>query len=91
MIFHHLVTDVSVVVRGDDFTFAGPEVELRRARAEMREWLDVKVRGSLESSKVGSARHGRQTGKRNWENESQIFQTTVRSQGVYEISKGAEL
>ena len=53
--FNHLVRDVRVIVHVDDFTFAGTEVELRKVQAKMREWHDVKVRGTL-----GSARRDQQ-------------------------------
>ena len=43
---YDLLTDVRVVVRGDDFTFAGTEVELGKVQAKMRDRHDVKVRGT---------------------------------------------
>ena len=45
----YLVTDVRVVVHGDDFTFAGTKVEVRKLEVNMREWYDVKVQGILEA------------------------------------------
>ena len=50
-IFYHPKTQVRVVVHGDDFTFAGTESELRKFRARMHEWYDVKVRGIPGSGK----------------------------------------
>ena len=46
--FFHPVTDERVVVHGDDFAFAGMEVEMRSVQAEMREWYDVEVRADCE-------------------------------------------
>ena len=37
--------------RGDDFTFAGTESQLRKIEAKMHEWYEVKVRGMLGSGK----------------------------------------
>ena len=45
------MTQVRVVVHGDDFTFAGTESEVRKIEAKMHEWYDVKVRGVLGSGK----------------------------------------
>ena len=50
-----LVTDVRVVVHGDDFTFAETEVELNKVQSKMREWSNFKVRGMLGRAQ-GSAR-----------------------------------
>ena len=45
MIYRHFVMDLRLVVRGDDFTFTGTVVVLKRIPTKMREWYDVKVRG----------------------------------------------
>ena len=42
---------VRVVVRGDDFTFAGTDLELETIKSKMHEWCDVKVRGILVSGR----------------------------------------
>ena len=39
--------DVRVVVHGDDFTFEGPEDELKKAKEEMESWWDIKVRAVM--------------------------------------------
>ena len=44
------MTDVRVVVRGDDITFAGTEVELNKMQTKVRERYDFKVRGTLGSA-----------------------------------------
>ena len=45
------MTQVRVVVHGDDLTFVGKESELKRIQAKMHEWYDVEVRGVLSSGK----------------------------------------
>ena len=40
-------TDVRLVVHGDDFTFLGPEEELRKLAEQMGQWYEIKVRGIL--------------------------------------------
>ena len=50
-IFHHPLTHVRVVVRGDDFAFAATKSESRKVRSRMCELYDVKVRGSLGTGK----------------------------------------
>jgi hypothetical protein len=39
--------EVRLVVRGDNFTFLGPEVELLRIADQMEEWCEIKARGIL--------------------------------------------
>ncbi len=39
--------DVRVVVHGDDFTFEGPEDELKKVKEEMESWWDIKVRAVM--------------------------------------------
>ena len=46
-IFHRPLTHVRVVVYSDDFTVAGTDVELKKVQTTMREWYDVKVRGTM--------------------------------------------
>ena len=50
MNFCYLVTDVRVVLRGDEFTFAGTEVELKSTLMNMRECMISRYAGQ------GSAR-----------------------------------
>ena len=38
-------------MRGDDFSFTGTEVELRKVQAKMRERYDVNVRGAMTSAR----------------------------------------
>ena len=44
---YHFMTQVRVVVHGDDFTFGGTESEPKMIQAKMCEWYDVKVRDIL--------------------------------------------
>ena len=46
--FFHTVTDVRAVVHGNDFTFDGKEVEVRKVQTKVCEWYDVKMRGLWE-------------------------------------------
>ncbi len=46
-VFWHPLTDVSIVVHGDDFTALGPEAELPALEAQMKSWYEVKTRGML--------------------------------------------
>ena len=50
-IFFHLETQVSVVLHGNDFTFAGTDSELEKIKSKMYEWYDVKVRAILGSGR----------------------------------------
>ena len=47
MAFHHKGRDLSLVVHGDDFTFAGFERDLDWAEGQMKSWYQVKVRARL--------------------------------------------
>jgi len=49
-VFYNPVTEVRVVVHGDDFTFAGTKKELMRMHKKMEEWYDVKLRGVMGSA-----------------------------------------
>ena len=42
-VFQEPVGDVSLVVRGDDFTALGPIEELNQLEAKMKEWYEVKT------------------------------------------------
>ena len=46
-VFYKEEGDVSMVVHGDDFTAPGPDDELTKLEAKMREWYEVKTRGRL--------------------------------------------
>ncbi len=46
-VFREPVGDVSLVVRGDEFTALGPIEELNKLEANMKEWYEVKTRGKL--------------------------------------------
>ena len=46
-VFWHPLTDVSIVVHGDDFTALGPEKELRALESLMKSWYEIKTRGML--------------------------------------------
>ena len=70
-ISYHPVTDVRVVVHGDDFTFVGTDVESKTTQVNMREWKDVKLRGCFLASRArmrnkvkwrGERSEGRMTG-----------------------------
>jgi hypothetical protein len=50
-VFYNKVTEVRVVVHGDDFTFSGTKAELDRMRRKMEEWYDIKDRGTMGSGK----------------------------------------
>ena len=41
------MTRVRLVVHGDDFTYLGPDKELRRMKDKMAEWYDIKFRGIM--------------------------------------------
>ena len=43
----HPKKELTVVVHGDDFTFLGPELELKWIEGEMRKWYEIKMRGVL--------------------------------------------
>ena len=47
--FHNRRSGVRVVVHGDDFTFAGEGEELQKMKTRMREWYDIKDRGTMGS------------------------------------------
>ncbi len=49
-VFYNPLTKVKVVVHGDDFTFAGVEIELRNVRTLLESWWDVKFRGIMGSN-----------------------------------------
>ncbi len=46
-VFWHTLTDVRIVVHGDDFTAFGPETELRALEAQMKSWYEDRTRGVL--------------------------------------------
>ena len=49
--FSNPATKVRLVVRGDDFTFSGTQVELEKMRGLFKKWHDVKDRGIMWSVK----------------------------------------
>ena len=49
MVFHNRKSGVRLVVHGDDFTFAGVKKELQKMKVKMREWYDIKDRGTMGS------------------------------------------
>lgn len=46
-VFFNPTSDVRCVVHGDDFTFLGPDAELKSIAEMMSEWYELKVRGIL--------------------------------------------
>ena len=48
-VFYNPVTEVRVVVHGDDFTFAGTKKELTKVHRKMEEWYEIKLRGVMGS------------------------------------------
>ena len=46
-VFYNPETGLRCVVHGDDFTFLGVEIELKKIEKEMRGWYALKVRGML--------------------------------------------
>ena len=48
-VFHNKKSGVRLVVHGDDFTFAGVKKELQKMKVKMREWYDIKDRGTMGS------------------------------------------
>ena len=55
-VFYNKVTEVRVVVHGDDFTFSGTKAELDRMRRKMEERYDMKIEGRWEAEKERSRR-----------------------------------
>jgi len=49
-VFYNEVTNVRVVVHGDDFTFAGIREELEKMKVKLAEWYEIKMRGIMGSA-----------------------------------------
>ena len=47
VVFFHPGKDLSCVVHGDDFTFEGEAEDLKWITQKMKEWFEVKIRGTL--------------------------------------------
>ena len=48
-VFYNRVSEVRVVVHGDDFTMSGTKEELEKVKRKMESWYDIKDRGTMGS------------------------------------------
>ena len=96
--FVHPVSDVRLVVWGDDFTFLGRDLDLKDLQEVMSQWYEVKVRGilgpELEDQKeirILNRQLRWEEGFLEYEADDKHAQTIIEELGLEEDSKGSSL
>jgi len=97
-VFFNPTTSTRCVVHGDDFTFLGYDIDLKDVAARMREWYEIKVRGTIgdepgddSEMTILNRRVEWKDGVITYEADSKHAKVIIEEMGVQDDSKGLEM